>query len=206
MEHLVIRKNNETNLINLSEEIFDIKYNEMLLHQLVTTYINNSHIGTKKQKSRGLVSGGGKKPWKQKGTGRARSGSIRSPLWKGGGKIFAAKETDIKKKKMNKKVYKLGMKIIFSELFRTNKINIIEELNITKIKTKNFLEEISYLKFRHLTLFIFKNINSFIYLSTRNLKSIIITSCYKLNPITLIKSKNIFISIEAIKYIEENLK
>lgn len=206
MECLIIKKNNENEITNLSENIFDVKYNENLLHQLITSYISNSHKGTKKQKSRGLVKGGGKKPWKQKGTGRARAGSIRSPLWRGGGKIFAAKNTENKKKKINKKIYKLGMKIIFSELFRNNKINIIEEFKTKTIKTKNFLQEISHLKLKYLTLFIFKNIDSSTHLASRNLKNIIITSCEKLNPIILLKPRTIFISNQAIKYIEENLK
>jgi len=206
MECLVVKKNSEKEILVLSSDIFDVKYNEILLHQLIVSYLGNSHQRTKMQKSRGMVRGGGKKPWKQKGSGRARVGSIRSPLWRGGGKIFAANGLSVLKRKINKKVYRLGMMIIFSELFRSNRINIIEDLVVSDMKTKLFLNEIKYLNVVEPALFVFKTVDLCIHLSTRNLKNIVVISCEKLNPAILLKFKFIFITVSAIKFIEEYLK
>jgi len=202
MECSVIKKNNEKYIMNLSPNVFDVKYNEILLHQLIVSYINNSHNAVKMHKSRGLVRGGGKKPWRQKGSGRARVGSIRSPLWRGGGKIFAAQNIPKPRKKINKKVYRLGMSIIFSELYRSNRLNVIENLNLTTIKTKDFLNEINYLNINEPTLFILNKFDINVFLSTRNLKNIFVIFCKNLNPKILIKFKSIFITVSAIKYIE----
>lgn len=206
MEISILTKTENVTTINLSPNIFNLKYNENLVHQLIFSYLNNSHQRIKKQKSRGLVSGGGKKPWKQKGTGRARVGSIRSPLWKGGGKIFAAKGEPLVKKKINKKVYKLGIKIIFSELLRTNRLYLINDLSIYNHKTKEFLQNISYLNIKKPSLFIFKNIDLHLNLASRNLKYIKLISYNQINPIILLKFKFIYITISAIKLIEEYFK
>ena len=205
MDFSIIKKTGEKKSILLSN-IFDTPYNEILIHQLIISYLGNSHNCAKKHKSRSEVRGGGKKPWKQKGTGKARAGSIRSPLWRGGGKIFAANGHTPIKRKINKKMYKLGMKIIFSELFRSNRINIIDDMVILNSKTKTFLNEVAYLNITKPTLFIVDNICLNIYLSTRNLKNISIISFKKLNPIILLKFKSVFITENAIKGIEECFK
>lgn len=206
MEISVLTKNNTSYFSNISSNIFDLKYNENLIHQFVLSFKKNMHDRTKKQKSRGLVSGGGKKPWKQKGTGRARVGSIRSPLWKGGGKIFAAKGENTTKNKINKKVFKLGMKIIFSELIRNNRIMLIESINVTSHKTSDFLNEISFLKLNSPSLFILENINLYLELSSRNLKNIKIVLYNRVNPIILLKYKFIYVTISAMNLIEELYK
>lgn len=206
MEISVLTKNNISYFSNVSSNIFDLKYNESLVHQFVLSFKKNMHQRTKKQKSRGLVSGGGKKPWKQKGTGRARVGSIRSPLWKGGGKIFAAKGQVATKNKINKKVFKLGMKIIFSELIRSNRIMLIENISVTTHKTSDFLKQISFLKLNGPSLFILDNINLYLKLSSRNLKNIKIVLYNKINPIILLKYKSIYVTISAINLIEESYK
>lgn len=206
MEQSVENKNGNNINFLLDKNLFDIEYNEKTMHQIITSYTNNIHTGIKKQKTRSEVSGGGKKPWRQKGTGRARAGTIRSPLWKGGGKIFAAKGISNRKKKINKKVYKLGLKIILSQLIRDKRLSIIDELNIEKNKTKNFITEINYLKDTKYSLFILKNIDKNLYLATRNLKNISISSYKNLNPLMLLKPKKIFITISGIKALQENLK
>ena len=206
MECLVVKKNGEKNLLRLSSSIFGIEYNEVLLHQLIVSYIGNSHKQTKMQKSRGLVRGGGKKPWKQKGSGRARVGSIRSPLWRGGGKIFAATGIGRSKRKINKKMYRLGMKIIFSGLFRDNRLKVIDDIVLTDFRTKVFLKEISYLNIVKSSLFIVKNIDFNLSLSTRNLKNISIVALENLNPVILLKFKVVFATVSAIKCIEECFK
>ena len=202
MECSVIKKNNEKYTINLSSTIFNVEYNESLLHQLIMFYLSNSHKSIKMQKSRGLVRGGGKKPWRQKGSGRARAGSIRSPLWRGGGKIFAAQNIVKPKKKINKKMYKLGMAVIFSELFRSNRLCIIENIMLDNIKTKDFLNDINHLNINNPSLFILNEFDINVFLSTRNLKNICIIFCKNLNPKILMKFKYIFITVSAIKYIE----
>jgi len=206
MECSVINKNSEKEFINLPSNIFDIKYNGVLLHQFIVSYLSNSHSRVKKQKSKGEVSGGGRKPWKQKGSGRARVGSIRSPLWRGGGKIFAAKGYVNFKRKFNKKMYRLGMKIIFSELFRDNKIIVINDLSVDTCKTQSFLNEVKYLNISESSLFILDKIDYSIFMSTRNLKNISIVECKNLSPVDLMKFKKIFILKSAIKFIEERFK
>ncbi|HIH2763468.1 MAG TPA: 50S ribosomal protein L4 [Candidatus Azoamicus sp.] len=206
MEYLVKNKNgNEINIL-LEEKIFDIKYKEKMIHQIITSYTSNMHIGVKKHKSRSEVSGGGKKPWRQKGTGRARAGTIRSPIWKGGGKTFAAKVIKQKEKKINKKTYKIGIKVIISQLIRDKRIEIIDEIQITNNKTKTLLTEINYLADIKNSLFILNNVNDYLHLASRNLKNIIILSYKNLNPLILLKFKKIFITVSGIKALEEYLK
>ncbi|HFL8819384.1 MAG TPA: 50S ribosomal protein L4 [Candidatus Azoamicus sp. OHIO2] len=206
MDYFVLKKNNEKEKIILSADIFNVNYNEQLVHQLVVSYIANSHKGIKKQKSRAEVSGGGKKPWKQKGTGRARAGTIRSPLWKGGGKIFAAKAIPSRTKKINKKVYKLGLKVILSQLCRDNKITIIEDIEIKNHKTKNFLNEINFIKKNIQTLLVIDQLNLNIYLATRNIKNFKIVTYKHLTPFLLLKYNSIVLLQSTIKYIEERFK
>lgn len=206
MDCFVIKKHNEKEKIIISPNIFNLDYNEQLIHQLIVSYISNSHKGIKKQKSRSEVSGGGKKPWKQKGTGRARAGTIRSPLWKGGGKIFAFKALPSKIKKINKKMYKLGIKTILSQLLRDDKIIFIDDINIINNKTKDFLYEINFIPTQKQTLIILDKITSNVYLSSRNIKNITIIHYKKLNPFLLLKYTSIIITRSTIKYIEERFK
>jgi len=206
MEYLIEKKNGKNDTIKLNENIFNLNKNETLIHQLVTSYISNSHNGIKKHKSRNEVSGGGKKPWRQKGTGRARAGSIRSPLWKGGGKIFAAKGIPSRFKKINKKIYKKGIKIILSQLIIDKRIKIIDEIIVQNKKTKTFLKEVNYLENIDNSLFILNEIDLNTNLAARNLNKINIISYKKINPIVLLKYKKIFITVSGIKALEEHLK
>jgi large subunit ribosomal protein L4 len=203
MEITLLKDN--INKIYLSDKIFKKEYNENLVHQFINSFISNSHIGTKSHKSRSDVSGGGKKPWRQKGSGRARAGSTRSPLWRSGGKTFVSDYINNNKKKINRKVYKIGMSIIFSELFRNNRISIINDFNIDKISTKLFLKNFDYLNLNKTNLFIVDKIDNNIYFSSRNVKRIKIIDCLKINPLILLKFNNIFITEKAIKIIEEKL-
>lgn len=206
MECFVLNRNCEKSLFELPSSIFDVEYNRVLLHQFIVSYIGNSHIGVKKQKSRGEVSGGGKKPWAQKSTGKARAGSIRSPLWRSGGKIFASTGVLSSKRKLNKKVYKLGIKIILSELFRNGRLIIIDNLIVETFKTCDFLKSVAYLKIVASTLFIVDDVSSNLYLSTRNLKNVSIVSFRNFSPVDLIKFKNVVISKSVIGLIEERFK
>ncbi len=203
MEVLVLKSDGSNYSISLSQSVFDVKYNELFLHQFITSYISNSHTGQKSQKSRGEVSGGGKKPWRQKGSGRARSGSIRSPLWRGGGKVFAYNSDINRKKKINKRLYSFCMRMLFSQLFREDRIFIFEKFDLNSISTKLFLKNILYLNTKGNRLFIFDDLYKNIILSSRNLKDILVLSCRAINPLMLMKFSNFFITVEAIKFFEE---
>src|SRR5215216_533964 len=124
--------------IELNSEIFDYAYNEALIHQLVVRYMNNARSGNSAQKTRAEVRGGGRKPWKQKGTGNARAGTIRSPIWRSGGVTFAAKKRDYSQK-MNKKMVKRAMRSILSELLRTDRLLLLNEFSCESHKTKDFI-------------------------------------------------------------------
>jgi large subunit ribosomal protein L4 len=202
MEYFVFKRDGGKELISLSDYVFNVSYNEVFLHQFITSYISNSHVGQKSQKSRGDVSGSGKKPWRQKGSGRARVGSIRSPLWRGGGKVFAFQANRNRYKKINKKMFNFGMRMIFSQLFRENRVFIFDYFHLDKIKTKLFLDNIKYLNIKSLSLFIFDKVDLFLDLSSRNLKNITVLSYKSINPLILIKFSNIFITVEAIRCIE----
>lgn len=206
MHYSIIKANDEIEKINLPDDIFNIEYNENLVHQTIYTYIHNNHKGIKKQKSRSEVRGGGKKPWKQKGTGRARAGTIRSPLWRSGGKIFAAKGIQKRKKKINKKIYNLSIKVLMSQLIRDKKIKIIEELYIEDNKTKNFLKKIKSITNQKKILIILDKIEKNTHLASRNLKNIMTIDYKKINPFILMKFNEIIINKKSINLIEEKIK
>ena len=176
-------------------------YNESLVHQAVVTYLAGMRQGSHKQKNRSEVRGGGKKPYRQKGTGRARAGTIRSPLWRGGGVTFAARPRDFSKK-INKKMYRAAIKSIFSELVRQNRLVAIEKPVLEKPKTKeiaNFLKEFSLSK----VLIIIDELDMNLYLSARNIPNVEVITVKEINPVNLIKSHKVAVTSEALKQIEE---
>ena len=187
--------------VSLADSVFNQEFNEDLVHQLVNTYIHNSHQRTKGQKNRSAVRGGGKKPWKQKGTGRARAGTIRSPLWRGGGVTFASRPRDFSKK-INKKMYRAAIKSIFSELVRQNRLVAIEKPVLKKPKTKeiaSFLNEFSLSK----VLIITDELDVNLYLSARNIPNVDVITVREINPINLLKPQKVAVTSEALKQIEE---
>ena len=197
-------KSSKTTEAEVSEKIFGVEVNTDLIAQLIKIYIENGHPGTKAQKNRSAVRGGGKKPWRQKGTGRARAGTSRSPLWRGGGVVFPAASKSAKPKKMNKKMYKSAMRSIFSSLAKENKIFLSEQINIENPKTKDFLD---YLHKNELNegLFIVEEISKNLNLASRNLPNVNVTSPTSLNPINLLKFNPIVISENCLELIEEKL-
>tara|TARA_Y100000816_G_C26089036_1_gene575176 strand:- start:561 stop:1175 length:615 start_codon:yes stop_codon:yes gene_type:complete len=197
-------KSSKTTEAEVSEKIFGVEVNNDLIAQLIKIYIENGHPGTKAQKNRSAVRGGGKKPWRQKGTGRARAGTSRSPLWRGGGVVFPAASKSAKPKKMNKKMYKSAMRSIFSSLAKENKIFLSEQINIENPKTKDFLD---YLHKNELNegLFIVEEISKNLNLASRNLPNVNVTSPTSLNPINLLKFNPIVISENCLGLIEEKL-
>ena len=197
-------KSSKTTEAEVSEKIFGVEVNNDLIAQLIKIYIENGHPGTKAQKNRSAVRGGGKKPWRQKGTGRARAGTSRSPLWRGGGVVFPAASKSAKPKKMNKKMYKSAMRSIFSSLAKENKIFLSEQINIENPKTKDFLD---YLHKNELNegLFIVEEISKNLNLASRNLPYVNVSSPTSLNPINLLKFNPIVISENCLGLIEEKL-
>ncbi len=188
----------------VSEKIFGVEINKDLIAQLIKIYIENSHPGTKAQKNRSAVRGGGKKPWRQKGTGRARAGTSRSPLWRGGGVVFPASTKSAKPKKLNKKMYKSAMRSIFSSLAKENRVFLSDQINIENPKTKDFVD---FLKKNELKegLFIVDEISNNLSLASRNLPNVNVTNLNTLNPINLLKFNSVVIAENCLNLIEEKL-
>ena len=187
--------------ISISNEVFSKEFNESLIHQAVISFMSTSRQGSAKQKNRSEVRGGGKKPYRQKGTGRARAGTIRSPLWRGGGLTFASRPRDFSKK-INKKMYRAAIKSIFSELVRQNRLVAIEKPVLKKPKTKeiaSFLNEFSLSK----VLIITDELDMNLYLSARNIPNVDVITVREINPVNLLKPQKVSVTGEALKQIEE---
>ena len=187
--------------ISISNEVFSKEFNESLIHQAVISFMSTSRQGSAKQKNRSEVRGGGKKPYRQKGTGRARAGTIRSPLWRGGGLTFASRPRAFSKK-INKKMYRAAIKSIFSELVRQNRLVAIEKPVLKKPKTKeiaSFLNEFSLSK----VLIITDQLDMNLYLSARNIPNVDVITVREINPVNLLKPQKVAVTGEALKQIEE---
>ena len=189
---------------DLSEAVFGQDYNEGLVHQLVVTYMANARAGTRAQKTRSEVSGGGIKPWKQKGTGRARAGTIRSPIWRSGGVTFAAKPQD-HSKKLNKKMYAVAMRSILSELVRQERLVIIDDFSLEEPKTK-VLSGILAKNGITSTLIILAADDFNLQLASRNLHKIDVCTAFEMDPVSLLSFEKICVTADAIALIEERLK
>ena len=197
-------KSSKTTEAEVSEKIFGVEINKDLIAQLIKIYIENSHPGTKAQKNRSAVRGGGKKPWRQKGTGRARAGTSRSPLWRGGGVVFPASTKSAKPKKLNKKMYKSAMRSIFSSLAKENRVFLSDQINIENPKTKDFVEFLEKNGLKE-GLFIVDEISNNLSLASRNLPNVNVTNLNTLNPINLLKFNSVVIAENCLNLIEEKL-
>ena len=190
--------------VNLDPIVFDYMYNEGLIHQAVVCYMNGGRSGNSAQKTRSEVRGGGRKPWKQKGTGRARAGTIRSPIWRSGGVTFASKPRDYSQK-INKKMYVRALRSILSELNRQNRLLVVSDFQVSSPKTKDFLSKMKELELGN-ALIILKELDVNEYLGSRNLKNFEITDIDSVNPVELLSFDNIVVTVEALKQIEEKLQ
>jgi len=200
MELPIVNSKNKS--LKVPDSLFNQEVNDNLISQLVNSYIDNGHQGTKAQKNRSQVSGGGKKPWRQKGTGRARAGTSRSPIWRGGGVTFAARSKSSNPKKINKKMYKVAMKSIFSSLAKSNKVFISQGIEVGSSKTKEMVSLLKKIDFDK-GLLIFKELNENLILASRNIPNIEVTEIKSLNPISLLKHKAILISDDCFRELEE---
>jgi len=188
------------NAIQVEDKVFAEKFKEDLIHQVVQAYRAGARSGTKAQKSRSEVRGGGAKPWRQKGTGRARAGTIRSPLWRGGGVTFAAKPRDFTQK-INKKMYCGAMRSILSELIRQDRLVLVENFTTTG-KTRDLAKKLHDLKLEGV-LIVTDNIDTNLYLAARNLKNVEVCDVSDINPVNLISFEKVLFTVPALKKVEE---
>ena len=189
--------------ISLSDKSFSREYNEPLVHQTVVTYMAGGRQGSVKQKTRSEVRGGGRKPWRQKGTGRARAGTIRSPIWRSGGVTFAAKPQDYSKK-LNKKMYRGAMQCILSELIRQNRLIVVNEFTVESHKTKDLVNKLKEFDLENV-LIVSDQVQKNLYLAARNLHKVDALDVSGLDPVSLIGFEKVLITVSALKKVEEML-
>ena len=189
--------------VELSEVAFGREFNEALVHQVVTAYLAGGRQGSKAQKSRADVSGAGKKPFRQKGTGRARAGSIRSPIWVGGGKTFAARPQDWSQK-VNRKMYRGAMQCILAELVRQDRLVLVEEFAVAAPKTKELLAKLNDLNATR-ALIVTESVDENLYLAARNIPHVDVVDAAAIDPVSLIAFDKVVMSVAAAKKIEVEL-
>lgn len=203
MELNIATPEGNSGTVSVSELAFGKEFNQDLVHQAVVAYMAAGRQGTKAQKTRSEVSGGGKKPWRQKGTGRARAGTIRSPIWRSGGVTFAAKPRDYEQK-LNKKMYRAAMRCIMSELARQERLLVVEEFAIDAPKTKALLGKLAQFELSDV-LIVTDEVNENLYLAARNLHKVDVRDAQGLDPVSLIRFEKVVVTVSALKKIEEAL-
>ena len=196
-------KNAANSEIQLSDATFGRPYNETLVHQVVTAYQAAGRAGTKKQKSRAEVRGGGKKPWSQKGTGQARAGSIRSPIWVGGGVTFAARPRDFSQK-VNRKMYRAAMQSMVSELIRQDRLLVVESLDLDAPKTKLLIGKLAELGAPR-ALILVEAYEEKLFLAARNIPYVDVLAVTSLDPVSLVKHEKVIATVGALKLLEQRL-
>jgi large subunit ribosomal protein L4 len=189
--------------LQVSELAFGREFNEPLVHQVVTAFMAAGRAGTKAQKTRAEVRGGGAKPWRQKGTGRARAGSIRSPIWEGGGRAFAAKPRSFEQK-VNRKMYRGAMRSLLSELIRQERLVVVEALELAEPKTKLFVERMKELGVNG-GLFVIEAFEEKLWLASRNLPGVELLEAAALDPVSLLRHERVVMTVAALRRVEENL-
>ena len=204
MEILALKQNgSKGSKLTLSDKVFSQPFNEDLVHQLITTYTFNSHQRTKEQKNRSRVRGGGRKPWKQKGTGRARAGTIRSPIWRGGGVTFAKEYAKRSNKKINKKMYRAAMRSIWSRLAKEDRILALDDLEIENppksSQIKTILSDLGISN----AVFVVSKKDEALTLATRNFSNLKVQTLSSLNPSTLVNAEKVVITSETVPSLEE---
>lgn len=204
MELSVVKPGNKAaGTVAVSEANFAREYNEALVHQVVTAFLSGARQGTRAQKTRSEVAGGGKKPWRQKGTGRARAGTIRSPIWRSGGVTFAAKPQD-HSHKVNRKMYRAAMRSILSELARSDRLVVIEALDVEQPKTKLLVEALKTYGVDNV-LIVADSVDKNLYLASRNLHKVDVRDVEGVDSVSLIAFEKVMITVDAIKKFEEAL-
>ena len=205
MELKMIGGNGTAGTVQATDGVFARDFNEALVHQLVVAYQANARIGSRAQKDRGAVRHSTKKPWRQKGTGRARAGMTSSPLWRGGGKIFPNSPDENFSHKVNRKMYRAGMASILSQLAREDRLRVVEQFKLDAPKTKLLAQKVKSLGFEEL-LVITDEVDDNLRLSSRNLRNIEIMSVRHANPVALVRFPNVLLTKGAVAKLEELLK
>jgi len=190
--------------VELNDSAFATDFNESLIHQVLTAYMAGGRSGTKKQKNRSQVRGGGAKPWNQKGTGRARAGTIRSPIWVGGGRTFAARPRDFSQK-VNRKMYRGALRSMLSEMLRQERLKVIKEFTVSAPKTKELLTKLKELDMGSSVLIVVEEFDVNLLLAARNLPYVTVTDDEDLNPVTLIGHDQVLMTVGAARLLEEQL-
>lgn len=191
----------KSSTLAVNDGVFACDFKEPLIHQVVVAYMACGRQGSKAQKNRSDVSGGGKKPWRQKGTGRARAGTIRSPLWRTGGVTFAARPRDYSQK-VNKQMYRVAMRSLLSELTRQQALHVVETFVMSEVKTKTLAEQLKTFAAKSLVLIVGDE-NKNLALSARNLPNVTVLTAAEVNPVSLLSAEKVIASIHAIKQLEE---
>lgn len=189
--------------VEVSDLAFGKEFNQDLVHQAVTAYLAGARQGTRAQKTRSEVSGGGKKPWRQKGTGRARAGTIRSPIWRTGGVTFAAKPQD-HSQKLNRKMYRAALRSIMSELARQERLVVVESFDLEAPKTKALVQKLGEYGVQDV-LIVTEEVTENLYLSSRNLHKVDVRDAVGVDPVSLIRFEKVLVTVPALKKIEEML-
>ena len=205
MEFKLIDKKGKlsTKTLSASDKTFGKDFNENLIHQVVTSYMANGRSGTRSQKTRAEVKHSTRKPFAQKGTGRARAGMTSSPIWRGGGRAFPNRPDENFSQKLNKKAYRAGMKSILSELVRQDRLSVIEELKVDLPKTKQFLDKIKPLGITKNVLILIDNFDENLYLSSRNIPHVLVVEAKHTDPVSLVHFDKVIATSGALKQLEE---
>ena len=204
MELSVIKPGNESaGTVSVSDLAFAREYNEDLVHQVVTAYLAGARQGTRAQKNRADVRGGGKKPWRQKGTGRARAGTIRSPIWRSGGVTFAAQPQD-HSQKVNRKMYRAALRSILSELARQERLLVVESMEVEAPKTKLLVKQLADYGLDNV-LIVGAEVGENLYLAARNLHKVDVRDVDAVDPVSLIAYDKVMVTVDAVKKFEEML-
>lgn len=190
--------------ITVSDHLFNRDYNEALVHQVITSYLSNARSATRAQKGRSDIAKSTRKPWRQKGTGRARAGMASSPIWRGGGKIFPNSPDENYRKKINKKMYRAGISVILSQLIRDDRLLVIDALDVDSHKTKVFDEKLKSLGLTEVFV-ITSEMDDNLYLSSRNIPHVYVAEVNNIDPVSLVKFEKTLFTVEGIKKIEELL-
>jgi len=189
--------------VEVSEAAFGMEFNQDLVHQAVVTFLAGARQGTRAQKNRSAVSGGGRKPFAQKGTGRARAGTIRGPIWRGGGVTFAAQPQD-HSQKINRKMYRSAMRSIVSELARQDRLVVVNDFDVDAPKTKGLIAKLAEYGLQQ-ALIVTEEVSENLYLSSRNLHKVDVRDAAAIDPVSLINSDKVIVTVAALKKIEEIL-
>ncbi|MFZ0254240.1 MAG: 50S ribosomal protein L4 [Gammaproteobacteria bacterium] len=194
----------DVSAIEVNEAVFGTRFNEALIHQVITAYLSAGRAGTRAQKSRAEVSGGGRKPWRQKGLGRARAGSIRSPLWRGGGVTFAARPTHYEQK-VNRKMYRLALRSILSELVRQQRLLILDEFLVTVPKTRELIGRLKNFASGKVLILVDRTDEN-LQLASRNLDWVEVYEASRVDPVRLIAFDQVLLTVPALKQLEDRVR